>query len=176
MKRLVICYLLLQFAFVAFAQSFNAPKAAERILSANQQNVKTILQNVGFTNVTVEKKAVEAAGGRVLTIYSAFHKGISPKCDVYFSAEKKTAVMASIKYMEYENEDILFDCYKKAGYTLVSKQVKPAYMNQEQRDRYILRWEKKTNTGTLICISEIADVVHDNSVSLIDLEASFFMK
>ena len=92
------------------------------------------------------------------------------------SAEKKTAAMASIKYMEYENEDVLFDCYKKAGYTLVSKQIKPAYMNQEQRDRYILRWEKKTKAGTFVCISEIADAVHDNYFSLIDLESVFFKK
>ena len=78
--------------------------------------------------------------------------------------------------MEYENEDVLFDCYKKAGYTLVSKQIKPAYMNQEQRDRYILRWEKKTKAGTFVCISEIADAVHDNYFSLIDLESVFFKK
>lgn len=175
MKRFIICLAMVQFALFAFAQNFNAPRSAEKLLTANKQNVKTIMVNIGFKNVTAETKAVEEAGGRVLTIYSAFHKGISPKCDVCFD-ERRTPAVVSMQYIEYENVDVLADCYKKAGFTLVGQQTKPAYMNKEQRDRMILRWEKKTKTGTIVCLSEIADVVHENSITLIDLNSSFFKK
>lgn len=175
MKKLVLCFVLLQFAVIAFAQSFNAPRVAEKLLPTTKQNVKSVMQTLGFTNVAMEKKAVAAAGGRILTIYSGFYNGIAPKCEVYFS-EKRTPDMVSIQNAEYESSDILFARYQKANYTLVSNQTKPAYMNPEQRNRAILRWEKKTNNATIICISEIADVVHSNSISLIDLNSSFFKK
>lgn len=175
MKKLILCFAFLQFVFVAFAQSFNSPKAAEKLLTANKQNVKTVMQNIGFTGIKVEKKAVEAAGGRVLTMYSGFYKGITPKCTVYFS-DKKTPDLVSIQNKEYANETVLYNSYEKLGYTLVEHKIKPAYMNKEQRNRAILRWAKETETGQIICISEIADVVHDDSITLIDLDASFFKK
>lgn len=175
MKKLVLCIAFLQFVLVAFAQSINAPKAAEKLLTCNKQNVKTIMQNIGFTGIKVEKKAVEAAGGRVLTQYSGFYKGITPKCIVFFG-DKRTPDLVSIQNNEYANETVLYNNYEKLGYTLVDHKIKPAYMNKEQRNRAILRWSKETETGNIICISEIADVVHTNSITLIDLEASFFKK
>jgi len=175
MKKLVVCFALLHFVVFAFAQSINSPKVAEKLLPTTKQNVKAVMQAIGFTNIKMEKRAVEAAGGRVLIVCSGVYKGITPTCEVYFS-DKQKPDMVSIQNNEWKNETALYGCYEKLGYTLVEHKIKPAHLNPERTNRAILRWAKQTETGNIICISEIADVVHDNSITMTDLNACFFVK
>ena len=175
-KRLLICSVLLQFVVLAFAQSINAPKVAEKLFPTTKQNVKTTMQSLGFKNIKIERKMVDAAG-RVLTVCGGDYNGIVPRCEVYFS-DKRTPDFVLIQYNEYQDETTLYGYYEKAGYTLIDHQIKPAHMNKERRNRAILTWAKKTNNGkTIKCISEIADAVHDDySITMIDLGSYFFIK
>ena len=149
MKKILISFVLLQFVVVVFGQSVNAPNVAEKLLTTNKQNAKAVLQSMGFSSVLSEKKSIADAGGLVLTVVSGVYKNHTSRCELYFSDGKTTPDMVFIQYNEYENMDVLCKIYEKVGYTISERDIKPAYMNTEGRDRTILKWAKQVGNKIL---------------------------